>query len=68
MNLHCLGKAVFLAVVAVGQHCEGATVGMAEPAEDDWEIDSGFDAAGREEVPEIVMHVLVVPIVRHGRS
>lgn len=53
-----LGGAVLLPEVSVGLHRQRAAVGVPEPSRNGRNIDAGLDAAGREQVPQIVVNEL----------
>ena len=55
LHLGSLGIAVLLPKVAVDFHRESAAIRMSKPPGNRWDIHAGFNAAGREVVPEIVM-------------
>jgi len=57
-HLRRLRETVLLAQVSVSLHREGPAIGVPQPARDGWDINARLDAAGGEEVPQIV--------VRHG--
>jgi hypothetical protein len=57
----CLCNAVFPSQVAVSFHCQRAAVLVSEPARNSGNIYARFDAASREQVPEIVMRDAVRP-------
>jgi len=46
---------VLLAQVAVNPHRKGAAVLVAKPTADRGDVHAGFDAGGREEMPEVVV-------------
>jgi len=46
---------VLIAEVTVNLHRKGAAVFMAEPSAEGWDIDTGFDTPGCEQMPEIMV-------------
>src|SRR4030095_3345391 len=56
-----LSDAVFAPQVAVGFHCQRAAILVPEPARNGGNIDARLNAAGREQVPEIVMRYAIYP-------
>lgn len=51
-------ETVLLAKVAVNEHGKCAAGFVAESAADRWNIDTGFDAGGSEEMPKIMVREL----------